>query len=139
MFTQTTQAMNNELHPIVIPVIEEQLHIDTQLIETGVVRITKRVTEDTQSVDLPTTREEVVVDRVAIYQYVDTPPAVRYEGDTTIIPVLREVLVTEKKMLLVEEVRITKHRIIEQNEQEFTLRKEEITVERSVPEQERPA
>ena len=139
MITQTTQAMNNELHPIVIPVIEEQLHIDTQLIETGVVRITKRVTEDTQSVDLPTTREEVVVDRVAIYQYVDTPPAVRYEGDTTIIPVLREVLVTEKKMLLVEEVRITKHRTIEQNEQEFTLRKEEITVERSVPEQERPA
>jgi uncharacterized protein (TIGR02271 family) len=131
--------MNNESHPVVIPVIEEQLHIDTQLIETGVVRIIKRVTEDKQSVDLPTKREEVVVDRVAIYQYVDTPPAVRYEGDTTIIPVLREVLVTEKKLLLVEEVRITKHQTIEQNEQEFTLRKEEITVERSVPEQERPA
>lgn len=131
--------MNNESNPVVIPVIEEQLHINTQLIETGIVRIRKRVTEDTQSVDLPTTKEEVVVDRVAIYQYVDTPPAVRYEGDTTIIPVLREVLVTEKKLLLVEEVRITKHQTTEQNVQEFTLRKEEIIVERSTPEQERPA
>lgn len=125
--------MNNESHPVVIPVIEEQLHIDTQLVETGVVRITKRVTEDKQSVDLPTMREDVVVDRVAIYQYVDAPPAVRYEGDTTIIPILREVLVTEKKLLLVEEVRITKHQITEENVQEFTLRKEEITVERSAP------
>ncbi len=131
--------VTNGQKPVIVPVIEEQLQIDTQLIETGVVRIAKQVTEEIQTVDLPTIKEEVVVDRVAIYQYVDTPPAVRYEGDTTIFPVLREVLVTEKKLLLVEEVRVTRHRTTEQNVQEFTLRKEEITVERSVSDNERPA
>lgn len=124
--------------PVVIPVIEEQLQIAINEVETGVVRLTKRVTEEVQTIDTPTTKEEVTVDRVAIYQYVDTPPVIRYEGDTTIIPVLREVLVTEKKLLLVEEVHVTKRKTVEQDTQTFTLRKEEVTVERSVPESERP-
>ena len=122
-----------------VPVIEEQLQVGTQRVQTGVVRIVKHVTEEVQTVSLPTTREDVIVDRVAIYQYVETPPAVRYEGDTTIIPVLREVLVTEKKLLLVEEVHITKRRTTDQDAQEFTLLKEEVTVERSGPDNERSA
>ena len=131
-------TVSGESEKVVIPVFEEHLHIDTQLIETGVVRITKRVTEFIETVDLPTTREEVTVDRVAVYQYVETPPAVRYEGNTTIFPVLREVLVTEKKLLLVEEVYVTKRQTTDQDTQKFTLRKEDVTVERSTPNDERP-
>ena len=123
----------------VIPVLEEQLQVDTKLVETGLVRIIKRVTEETQTIDTPTTQEEVIVDRVAVNQYVETPPAVRYEGDVTIIPVLREVVVTEKKLLLVEEVHITKRRTVDPSTQEFTLRREEVTIERSTPPNERPA
>ena len=123
----------------VIPVLEEQLQVDTKLVETGLVRIIKRVTEETQTIDTPTTQEEVIVDRVAVNQYVERPPAVRYEGDVTIIPVLREVVVTEKKLLLVEEVHITKRRTVDPGTQEFTLRKEEVTIERSTPPNERPA
>lgn len=125
--------------PVVIPVIEEQLYVDSNEVKTGIVRLVKHVTEETQTIDTPTTKEEVIVDRVAIYQYVDTPPVTRYEGDTTIIPVLREVLVTEKKLLLVEEIHVTKRKTVEQDTQTFTLRKEEITVERSTPDNERPA
>lgn len=124
---------------VVIPVIEEKLHVDITEVETGVVRIVKHVTEETQTIDTPTTKEDVTVDRVAIYQYVDTPPVIRYEGDTTIIPVLREVVVTEKKLLLVEEVHVTKRKTTEQDTQTFTLRKEEVTVERNAPDNERPA
>lgn len=118
---------------VIIPVIEEQLRIDKQLIETGVVRISKHVIEESQSVDVPVFREEVTVEHVAVYQYVDTPPAVRYEGETMIVPVLREVLVTEKRLLLVEEVHVTKRHIAGQETQEVILRKEEVTVERSGP------
>ena len=136
---QWTNEVISGTDPVVIPVIEEQVQVDINKVETGVVRLVKHVTEETQTVDIPTTKEEVLVDRVAIYQYVDTPPAVRYEGDTTIFPVLREVLVTEKKLLLVEEVRVTKRKTTEQDTQTFTLRKEEVTVERSTPDNERPA
>ena len=132
-------VVNSLVEQTLIPVIEEQLQVGSKRVETGVVRIVKHVTEEVQTVDLPTTREEVTVDRVAVYQYVETPPAVRYEGDVTIIPVLREVVVTEKKLLLVEEIHITKRRTTEQDTREFTLRREEVTVERSGPNNERPA
>ncbi|GAB4016775.1 YsnF/AvaK domain-containing protein [Spirosoma koreense] len=125
--------------PIIIPVIEEHLHIHKQLIETGVVRIAKHIIEEAQTVDIPVFREEVTVEHVAVYQYVETAPAVRYEGETMIIPVLREVLVTEKKLLLVEEVHVTKRHFNEQETQEVILRKEEVTVDRSGPHPERSA
>ncbi|GAB2591536.1 YsnF/AvaK domain-containing protein [Spirosoma areae] len=125
--------------PVIIPVIEEQVQVGKKLIETGVVRIAKRVIEEPQTVDIPVFREEVTVEHIAVYQYVDEAPAVRYEGETMIIPVLREVLVTEKRLLLIEEVHVTKRHITDQETQEVMLRKEEITVERSEPNDERSA
>jgi stress response protein YsnF len=47
-----------------------------------------------------------------------------------IIPVLREVIVVEKRLLLVEELRVTKHQVLKQETQQVTLRKEEVNVER---------
>ena len=112
-------------------VIHEQVQIDKEVIETGVVQLIKQVSEDRQVVDLPSSREEITVERVARNQYVETPPSVRYEGDTMIIPVLQEVLVTQKKILLVEEVYVTKHRVHEHRSEEVILRKETIVVERT--------
>ncbi|GAB4025577.1 hypothetical protein GCM10028809_06960 [Spirosoma gilvum] len=129
----------HQTSPITIPVIEEQILLEKQVIETGTVRIQKQVTEEAQAVDISVFQEEVTVNHVAVYQYVDSPPPVRYEGETMIIPVLREVLVTEKRLLLVEEVHVTKRHITRQETQEEILRKEEITVERSGPNPERSA
>jgi stress response protein YsnF len=55
----------------------------------------------------------------------------RYEGDTLIIPVIEEVLVVEKKLLLKEEVHITKYVGETQQEKTVTLRSEEVSVERT--------
>lgn len=112
-------------------VIQEQVQVDKQVIETGVVHITKRVSEDRQIVNLPSSREEITVERIARNQYVETPPSVRYEGDTMIIPVLQEVIVTQKKILLVEEVYVTRHQVHEHQSQEVVLRKEAIIIERT--------
>lgn len=124
---------------IVIPVIEEQLRVDKQIVETGIVRIAKHVIEEPETVDIPVFKEEVTIDHVAVYQYVDTAPVVRYEGETMIIPVVREVLVTEKKLLLVEEVHVTKRQITNQERVDVMLRKEKVTVERINPNDERSA
>ena len=114
-----------------IPVIEEQVHVDKEVRETGQVRISKDVHREDVSLNLPIIHEEAEIERVEINQYVDTPPPpVRYEGDKMIIPVLKEVLVVEKRILVVEELHITKHRTEEQDSQQIELRREEIRVER---------
>ncbi|MDX5345618.1 MAG: YsnF/AvaK domain-containing protein, partial [Hymenobacteraceae bacterium] len=64
-----------------------------------------------------------------VNKYVDeAPPATRYEGDTMIVPVLKEVLVVEKKLLLVEEVHIKKQQLQTEEKQQVTLRKEDVSV-----------
>lgn len=118
---------------VTIPVVAEQLQIGKDVVETGRIRVSKTVHEERRVVDVPTVQEEVNVERVAINQYVATPPAVRYEGDTMIMPILREVLVVEKRLLLVEEVRITKHQTETRTPQEVTLRSEEIHLNRVEP------
>ena len=124
--------------PMVFQVIEEQIQINKEVVESARVRISKRVSEHEESVDIPLTHEEVDVERVAVNQYVETPPAIRYEGDTTIIPVLREVAVVEKRLLLVEELRVTKRHVQTQETQQVTLRREDIEVERTVNEPANP-
>ncbi len=131
-------ADDSLLETVVIPVIAEQLHVDKQLIETGRVRLVKTVHQDEQTINIPLLREEVTIERVALNQYVDQPPATRQEGDTTIYPVLQEVVVTEKRLLLVEEIRVTKRQVESHETQSVMLRREEVNVERIGAPHERP-
>lgn len=115
---------------VTIPVIEEQLNIDKEIVETGKVRISKTVQEEQKTVDLHTVEDELDVERVAVNKQIDRAPAIRHEGDTMIIPVLREVEVVEKKLLLVEELHVTRRQVKTTDQQEVTLRKEEVKVDR---------
>jgi uncharacterized protein (TIGR02271 family) len=124
----------------VVPVIEETVEIGKRVVETGKVRVSKSVHEEEVTVDLLVTREEVEVERVPVNQYVETPPPpVRYEGDAMIIPVLREVMVVEKRLLIVEELRITNRQVKTNTPQKVTLRKEEVNVDQVRKNQEDPA
>lgn len=122
-------ARRNERGEIVVPLVAEHLVIGKKSIETGGVRVHKTVREDMQRIDEPIVREHLEVERVAINQFVETAPAVRYEGDVMIVPVLEEVIVTQKRLLLREEVRLIKRREEIANVQEITLRREEISLE----------
>jgi uncharacterized protein (TIGR02271 family) len=104
--------------------------VHTTPVETGRVRIRKIVHEREEMVDPPLLREEVVIERVPVNRMVDGPIAAYSEEDTLIIPVLEEVLVIEKRLLLKEEVRITKRRVETHRPQRVTLRREEAVVER---------
>lgn len=115
----------------VIPVIEEQLVVDKRVVEKGRVRISKKVRETDETVNIPLIQENVQVERIPINQYVaEPPPPVRYEGNVMIIPVLREVVVVEKRLVLVEELRVTKQQTQTQETQKIRLRKEEVDVKR---------
>lgn len=123
--------IGNEQKSVMIPVIEEKLQMDKIAVETGKVLISKHVHQEEVAVDIPIIDEEVDVERIEINQYIETPPpAVRYEGETMIIPILREVVVVEKRLMLVEEVRVTKRQMHRQETQQVVLRKEEVVVDR---------
>ncbi|MCB2407356.1 YsnF/AvaK domain-containing protein [Hymenobacter lucidus] len=115
----------------VIPVIEEQAVITREVVESGRVRLAKTVHEREELLEIPLQHEEVLVERIPVNQFVAdgaTAPGLRYDGDTTIIPVLREVVVT--RLLVVEEIRVTKRAVSTTLRQPITLRHEEMHVSR---------
>lgn len=116
-------------HTIKIPVINEQLAIEKQIIETGKVTISKIVHQDNVHLDTQLFHEQVNVERIEINQYIETlPEAIRYEGETMIVSVLKEVF--EKRLILVEELHVTKLKNVETVPQQENLRREEIRIER---------
>ncbi|HSJ68546.1 MAG TPA: YsnF/AvaK domain-containing protein [Anditalea sp.] len=118
--------------PKVIPVIEERLKVDKEKVETGRISITKKVHEEEVTENISVTEENITVKRKEINEYVDSaPPAIRQEGDCTIISVVKEVLVVEKKLMLVEELHVTKHKTESSVPVNDTLRKEEVIVKQS--------
>jgi uncharacterized protein (TIGR02271 family) len=116
---------------LVVPVAQEVLDVQKRWVEGGRVRITKVVNRREEVIDEPLLREEVEVERVAIDRVVEGPMAIRHEGDVMIVPVLEEILVVEKRLVLKEELHIRRRRLEESRPQTVVLRSEEVTVERS--------
>ncbi len=116
---------------LVIPVTEEQLRIGKKTVESGRVHISKKVIEEETVEKVPVTQEEVFVERKELNQFVDSaPPAIRHEGDVTIVSVMKEVVV--KRLMLVEELHITKVKTEKTVPVRETLRREEVTVTKTV-------
>jgi len=118
--------------PTRVPVIEEQLRIGTRQVEIGRSRVVKTVHARETTIDEPLSTDEVRVERIAVDppRCVDEPPAVRQEGDTTIVPILEERLVVEKRLVVREELRITRSRREYRDPQRIVLRSEHVAVER---------
>jgi len=122
-----------EKKPAVIPVIQEQATVRKRVVETGKVKIAKHVREYEEIVDIPHVHEEVKVERMPVGQFVETAPKVRTEGETTIIPVLEERFVVEKRLFLVEELHVRKDRIETHHPEKIRVLKEEVDVKRITP------
>jgi uncharacterized protein (TIGR02271 family) len=98
-------------------------------VATGGVRVRRRVYEHDEIVETPLLKEHVDVKRVVIDQEVDGPMAVRREGNTTIIPIVEEVLVVQKQYRLKEEIHVTRTLREEQHRETVTLHRQEAEIE----------
>lgn len=114
----------------VIPILEERLVTSKVKVETGRVRVRTIVDERQEMVRGQLTHGYVEVERVPMNVQIAEPPQVREEGDTTIIPVFEEVLVVEKKLMLIEELHLRKRLTSEEIEQPVTVRSQRAVVER---------
>ena len=117
-------------HREIIPVVEERAVVRKRKRVTGAVRVRTVVREHERVVDEPLAVETVEVERVPLGRWVEAAPAVRREGETTVIPVLEEVVVVEKRLKATEEVRLTRQRSSRSAVERVTLRREEAVVER---------
>jgi uncharacterized protein (TIGR02271 family) len=126
---------------LVIPILEERLKVEKHATTTATIQINKRIQERVEEVSAPLAVEEVEVERVAINRPIDEAVLPRYEGDTLVIPLVEEVLVVEKRLMLREEVHIRKLRTETHTPQQVTLRREDVEIRRnlSTPEDANPS
>ena len=116
-----------------------QLHAEEAVVGTRLTRgETVRVATVTHAhdhvVDVPLTRDVIEVERVPIGQVVEVAPAIRYEGDVTILPVLEEVevVVIERRLMLKEEIHVRRRRLTETHRETISLRSQSAVVTRFV-------
>src|SRR5437763_694378 len=112
------------------PVVEEEARILKRAVSTGKVRIRTPidVTQGIASAKLE--EQKVEIKRVPVNRIVDKAPAVRSENDTVIIPVMEEVLVMEKQLILKEELHVRRRVIQDWVDVPVSLRKQRAVVER---------
>ena len=113
-----------------VPVVEETAVVRKERVAAETVRLHKRVHEDEEVLDVPVQIEAIEVERVPVGRWIDAPAEVRREGDTTVYPVVEEVLVVEKRLRLVEEVRVSRRQETRRVQERVGLRREEVVVER---------
>ena len=122
--------MTEDHDDVAIPLVEERLVTSKRVVETGRVRVRTIVEEQESQVREQLSKAVVDVERVAVNREVEAAPPIREEGDTTIIPVVQEVLVVTKKLVVTEEIRIRRRQIVEDHAQPVTLRTQRAVVER---------
>ena len=115
---------------LIVPLHAEQIVISHKAVETGRVSVSTSTTTHDVQIDELLTKQQVFVERVQVGKFVSAMPCVREEGDTTIIPVVEEVFVTERRLFLKEEVRVRRVTTEHRHQEVVTLRREEATVNR---------
>jgi len=125
-------TVGGDAERLLIPVREEELVPQTFESERGRVVVRKRIETVPIESNVEVSHDEVDVERVAVNREIEAMPTPRQEGDTLIVPVVEEILVTEKRLMLREEIRITRRRVAETVAIRDEVRKERVEVEEQV-------
>ena len=114
----------------VLPLHAETINVSRRKVET-VVRAARTTELREVVVDEPLTIERIEVERIPIGRRVDVAPPVREEGDTTVISVVEEVVVVERRLMLKEEVRLRRVRTTERHVETVIVREQKVAVTRT--------
>lgn len=117
-------------HDVRIPIVEEQAHVIKRVSDTEHVRVRTFGEEERVMVRDDVRREHIDVTRVPVDREVAEAPPIRTEGDVTVVPVLEERLVVEKRLFVVEELHLRRTATAEPIELPTTLRRTRVEVDR---------
>ncbi len=117
---------------VTLPIVTESIDVEKVEVDRGGYRITKRVETRDLLVDEPLRHETVAIERRVVNRELAAGevPAVRHEGDTMIVPVVKEIVVTQKRLVLVEEIHIARVGGTHRDPQSVAVREEHIEIER---------
>jgi uncharacterized protein (TIGR02271 family) len=120
-----------ESNDLVLPLLVEDIAVSRRRVETAVVRVATVTQTRDQVVTEPLMRERIEVEHAPVGRFVESVPPVREDGDVTIIPVMEEVVVVERRLFLKEEVRVRRVRTTQRHTETVHLREQEAVVTRT--------
>jgi len=115
---------------VIVPIHAEELSVAKTRVVTGQVKVGTVTRESEQLIEELLEHEHVEIERISIGKLVDKAPAVREEGDTLIIPILEEIVVVERRLLLKEEVHVRRTREKQPYQERVVIRKQEAVITR---------
>lgn len=107
----------------------ERLEVTKRPIKRGEVTITRQPISEPVRQDITLVEEGVEVTRRLVNRPATGEERIRTEGDVTIVPVIEERLVVEKRPFVVEEIVITKTRQSHVEQVEDTVRRDEVRID----------
>ncbi len=116
-----------------IPLYEEQIDVAKVEAVTDRLQVATHVDERAVLVEDTVERGHLTIERIAVDRAVAEAPEHRQEGDTLIVSVVEERLVVEKRLFVIEELRITRTSTTEHVEIPQTVRTMRASVERADP------
>jgi len=125
-----TVEETEEKDQLVVPIHAEELSVAKRRVITGQVKVGTVTRESEQLIEELLEHQHVEIERIAIGKQVDRAPEVREEGDTLIIPILEEIVVVERRLLLKEEVRVRRIREKQPYQERVVIRKQEAVIKR---------
>jgi len=119
----------------VLRLLGEEASVSRKTVETGRVRVAKVTRTRDHPIDELLTRTNVEVERIPVGRVIDAMPSVKEDGDVTIVPIVEETVVVERRLLLKEELHIRHVRTTERYQQTVKLRYQTAEVTRTPAEQ----
>jgi uncharacterized protein (TIGR02271 family) len=121
-----------------IPLHVEEVSVSRREIKKANVRIALITGTREQLIDKELTHVRVEIERVPIGRTIEVVPPISHEGDITIIPVVEEMVVVERRLVLKEEVRVRRVSTKEQHQETVVLRQQEAVITREDPDSPSP-
>jgi len=108
---------------------EEELRAEKQRVQAGEVRVRKEVVSEERTIEVPVTREEVVIERRPAAEGLTSGSI--DEDEEIRIPLMEEEVRVEKTPVVREEVTLKKRQVQDTQEVSDTVRREEARIERT--------
>ncbi len=131
--TQEIDA-GHAIEAVAIPIVEERAHIGKREVDGDRLRVTTHTDLVEEHVSEMLRTDAVQVTRVPVNRTLtagEAAPALRTEGNVTIIPVIEEIAVVEKRFVLREEIHILREVTTETVEVPVMLRKQRAVIDRT--------
>jgi stress response protein YsnF len=113
--------------------LHEEISVSRREIKKANVQVALVTGTREQLIDEELTQVRVEIERAPIDRVVDVVPPIRQAGDITIIPVVEEIVVVERRLVLKEEVRVRRVSTKEQHRETVVLRQQDAVVTREEP------